>query len=152
MRLYSMPKIVLGPALVAVARHWPSACNMRSLGITAFFLVFYNGYVRPQASCADSYDLMQSCSGGDTIVMARNEVSACPARRAPSLPPALSRACIYAFHGAHGVRENERRRTLVSASSESLFSGSRLDSTAVMAAPVLIGLIALAHYPSFFVP
>ena len=133
---YSMPKIVLGPALVL----WLGIGLLPAIAlscITAFFLVFYNVYVGLK-QVAPIHTISAKLLGATPLQAAMK--FRLPAA-GPFVATGLSQGLIYAFHGA---MVGEITASNVGVGYLILFSGSRLDSTAVMAALVLIGLIALA--------
>lgn len=133
---YSMPKIVLGPALVL----WLGIGLLPAIAlscITAFFLVFYNVYVGLK-QVAPIYVISARLLGATPLQTAMK--FRLPAA-GPFVATGLSQGLIYAFHGA---MVGEMTASNVGVGYLILFSGSRLDSTAVMAALSLIGIIALA--------
>lgn len=133
--VYSMPKIVLAPALVV----WLGIGQLPAIvlsAVTAFFLVFFNLYLGlknvPQIY-TDTAALM-GASSLDTALKFR-----LPAASAYLLT-GIKQGLIYAFHG-----------TLVGEMTSSdtgmgyliLFAGSKMDSTGVMAGLCIVGLLAV---------
>ena len=132
---YSMPKIVLAPALVV----WLGIGQLPAVvlsAVTAFFLVFFNLYLglRNVPQVYNDTAALMGASAWDTALKFR-----LPAASAHLLT-GIKQGLIYAFHG-----------TLVGEMTSSdtgmgyliLFAGSRMDSTGVMAGLCIVGLLAV---------
>jgi NitT/TauT family transport system permease protein len=132
---YSMPKIVLAPALIL----WLGIGQVPAIvlsAVTAFFLVFFNLYLGlkniPRVY-ADTAALM-GASALDTAFKFRLPAAA------PYLAVGLSQGTIYAFHGAI-VGEMTASNTGIGYLI--LFAGSQMDSTGVMAGLCIIGILSV---------
>jgi NitT/TauT family transport system permease protein len=133
---YSMPKIVLGPALVL----WlgiGSAPAIALSSITAFFLIFYNVYVGLK-QIPPIYGITAKLLGASAFQTAIK--FRLPAASA-FIANGLSQGLIYAFHGA---MVGEMTASNVGVGYIILFNGARLDSAGVMTGLLLIGFIAFA--------
>jgi NitT/TauT family transport system permease protein len=131
---YSMPKIVLAPALIL----WLGIGQLPAIALsalTAFFLVFFNLYLglkNVPRSYTDTAALM-GASALDAALKFR-----LPAASA-YLATGISQGLIYAFHGTlvgEMTASNTGMGYLI------LFAGSKMDSTGVMAGLCLVGLLA----------
>jgi len=131
---YSMPKIVLAPALIL----WLGIGQLPAIALsalTAFFLVFFNLYLglkNVPRIYTDTAALM-GASALDTALKFR-----LPAASA-YLATGISQGLIYAFHGTlvgEMTASNTGMGYLI------LFAGSKMDSTGVMAGLCLVGLLA----------
>lgn len=132
---YSMPKIVLAPALIL----WLGIGQLPAIALsamTAFFLVFFNlhlGLKNVPRIYTDVAALM-GASARDTALKFRLPAAAA------YLATGISQGLIYAFHG-----------TLVGEMTSSdtgigyliLFAGSKMDSTGVVAGLCIIGFLAV---------
>jgi NitT/TauT family transport system permease protein len=132
---YSMPKIVLAPALIL----WLGIGQLPAVAlsaVTAFFLVFFNLYLGLKSVpriYTDTAALM-GASARDTALKFRLPAAAA------YLATGISQGMIYAFHG-----------TLVGEMTSSdtgmgyliLFAGSKMDSTGVLAGLCIVGLLAV---------
>src|SRR5882724_8396820 len=131
---YSMPKIVLAPALIL----WLGIGQLPAItlsAVTAFFLLFFNLYLglkNVPRIYTDTAALMGASSWDAALKFRLPAASA-------YLATGISQGLIYAFHG-----------TLVGEMSSSdtgmgyliLFAGSKMDSTGVMAGLCVVGLLA----------
>ena len=131
---YSMPKIVLAPALIL----WLGIGQLPAIALsalTAFFLVFFNLYLglkNVPRIYTDTAALM-GASALDTALKFR-----LPAASA-YLATGISQGLIYAFHGTlvgEMTASNTGMGYLI------LFAGSKMDSTGVMAGLTVVGLLA----------
>jgi NitT/TauT family transport system permease protein len=132
---YSMPKIVLAPALIL----WLGIGQLPAItlsAVTAFFLVFFNFYLglkNVPRIYTDTAALM-GASGLDTALKFR-----LPAASA-YLATGVSQGLIYAFHGTlvgEMTSSNTGMGYLI------LFAGSKMDSTGVMAGLCVVGVLAV---------
>ncbi len=132
---YSMPKIVLAPALIL----WLGIGQLPAIAlsaVTAFFLVFFNLYLglkNVPRIYTDTAALM-GASALDTALKFR-----LPAASA-YLATGISQGLIYAFHGTlvgEMTSSNTGMGYLI------LFAGSKMDSTGVMAGLCIVGLLAV---------
>ncbi|MGH6827269.1 ABC transporter permease [Methyloceanibacter sp.] len=132
---YSMPKIVLAPALIL----WLGIGHLPAVtlsAVTAFFLVFFNFYLglkQVPSIYADTAALLDA-SGLDTALKFR-----LPAASA-HLATGISQGLIYAFHGA---LVGEMTASDTGMGYLILFAGSKMDSTGVMAGLMIVGTLAL---------
>lgn len=131
---YSMPKIVLAPALIL----WLGIGQLPAIALsalTAFFLVFFNlhlGLNNVPRIYTDTAALMDA-SALDTALKFR-----LPAASA-YLATGINQGLIYAFHGTlvgEMTSSNTGMGYLI------LFAGSKMDSTGVMAGLTVVGLLA----------
>jgi NitT/TauT family transport system permease protein len=131
---YSMPKIVLGPALVL----WLGIGLLPAIALstlTAFFLVFFNVYTGLK-SIPQIYGITARLLGASPIQTAFK--FRLPAA-APYVVVGLNQGLIYAFHGA---MVGELTASNVGMGYLILFSGSRLDATGVMSGLIVVGVIS----------
>ena len=131
---YSMPKIVLAPALIV----WLGIGQLPAItlsAVTAFFLVFFNLYLglkNVPRVYTDTAALM-GATAWDTALKFR-----LPAASA-YLATGISQGLIYAFHG---TLVGEMTSTNTGMGYLILFAGSKMDSTGVMAGLCVVGLLA----------
>jgi NitT/TauT family transport system permease protein len=132
---YSMPKIVLAPALIL----WLGIGQLPAItlsAVTAFFLIFFNFYLglkNVPRIYTDTAALM-GASTLDTALKFR-----LPAASA-YLATGISQGLIYAFHGTlvgEMTSSNTGMGYLI------LFAGSKMDSTGVMAGLCVVGALAV---------
>lgn len=132
---YSMPKIVLAPALIL----WLGIGHLPAVtlsAVTAFFLLFFNFYLGLKtvpSIYADTAALL-GASGLDTALKFR-----LPAASA-YLATGISQGLIYAFHGA---LVGEMTASDTGMGYLILFAGSKMDSTGVMAGLLIVGVLAI---------
>jgi NitT/TauT family transport system permease protein len=132
---YSMPKIVLAPALVV----WLGIGQLPAIvlsAVTAFFLVFFNLYLglKNVPQIYNDTAALMGASAWDAALKFR-----LPAASAYLLT-GIKQGLIYAFHG-----------TLVGEMTSSdtgmgyliLFAGAKMDSTGVMAGLCIVGVLAV---------
>jgi NitT/TauT family transport system permease protein len=132
---YSMPKIVLAPALVV----WLGIGQLPAIvlsAVTAFFLIFFNLYLglKNVPQIYNDTAALMGASAWDAALKFR-----LPAASAYLLA-GIKQGLIYAFHG-----------TLVGEMTASdtgmgyliLFAGAKMDSTGVMAGLCVVGLLAV---------
>jgi len=132
---YSMPKIVLAPALVV----WLGIGQLPAIvlsAVTAFFLVFFNLYLglKNVPQIYNDTAALMGASAWDAAIKFR-----LPAASAYLLT-GIKQGLIYAFHG-----------TLVGEMTSSdtgmgyliLFAGAKMDSTGVMAGLCIVGILAV---------
>ena len=137
---YSMPKIVLAPALIL----WLGIGQLPAIAlsaVTAFFLVFFNLYLGLKNVPRIYTDVaaLMGASARDTALKFRLPAAAA------YLATGISQGLIYAFHG-----------TLVGEMTSSdtgmgyliLFAGSKMDSTGVVAGLCIVGLLAVLLDPT----
>jgi NitT/TauT family transport system permease protein len=131
---YSMPKIVLAPALIL----WLGIGQLPAItlsALTAFFLVFFNLYLGLKAVprvYSDTAALM-GASALDTALKFKLPAAAA------YLATGISQGLIYAFHGTlvgEMTASNTGMGYLI------LFAGSKMDSTGVMAGLCIVGVLA----------
>jgi NitT/TauT family transport system permease protein len=132
---YSMPKIVLAPALIL----WLGIGQLPAIALsalTAFFLVFFNLYLGLKNIPRIYADTAALMGAGPLATALKFQLPAASAY----LMTGISQGLIYAFHG-----------TLVGEMTSSntgigyliLFAGSKMDSAGVMAGLCIVGLVAV---------
>lgn len=132
--IYSMPKVVLAPALII----WIGIGTLPAItlsAITAFFLVFYNVYMGLKI-IPKSYDMTASILGANylqKIIKFRLPAAA------PFVATGLAQGLVYAFHGA---MTGEMTSSNIGMGFLIMYSGSTMDSTGVMAGLVIVAIIA----------
>jgi NitT/TauT family transport system permease protein len=132
---YSMPKIVLAPALVV----WLGIGQLPAIvlsAVTAFFLVFFNLHLglKNVPQIYDDTAALMGASAWDRALKFRLPAASV------YLLTGIKQGLIYAFHG-----------TLVGEMTSSdtgmgyliLFAGSKMDSTGVMAGLCIVGVLAV---------
>lgn len=132
---YSMPKIVLAPALILWVGIGQAPAIVLS-AVTAFFLIFFNLYLGLKTIpgiYADTAALM-GASVFDTAFKFRLPAAA------PYLAVGLSQGVIYAFHGTV-VGEMTASNTGIGYLI--IFAGSKMDSTGVMAGISIVATLAV---------
>jgi NitT/TauT family transport system permease protein len=133
---YSMPKIILAPALILWLGIGRAPAIVLS-AVTAFFLVFFNLYLGLKTIpgiYADTAALMDA-SPLDTAFKFRLPAAA------PYLAVGLSQGIIYAFHGTV-VGEMTASNTGIGYLI--IFAGSKMDSTGVMAGICIVAILAVS--------
>jgi NitT/TauT family transport system permease protein len=133
---YSMPKIVLAPALILWLGIGQAPAIVLS-AVTAFFLVFFNLYLGLETIpriYADTAALMDA-SPLDTAFKFRLPAAA------RYLAVGLSQGIIYAFHGTV-VGEMTASNTGIGYLI--IFAGSKMDSTGVMAGICIVAILAVS--------
>ena len=133
---YSMPKIILAPALILWLGIGRAPAIVLS-AVTAFFLVFFNLYLGLKTIpgiYADTAALMDA-SPLDTAFKFRLPAAA------PYLAVGLSQGIIYAFHGTV-VGEMTASNTGIGYLI--IFAGSKMDSTGVMAGICIVAVLAVS--------
>lgn len=132
---YSMPKIVLAPALIL----WLGIGQLPAItlsAITAFFLVFFNLYLGLK-NVPRVYTDTAALMGASRLATALKF-------RLPAastyLATGISQGLIYAFHG---TLVGEMTSTNTGMGYLILFAGSQMDSTGVMAGLCIVGLLAV---------
>jgi len=132
---YSMPKIVLAPALIL----WLGIGQLPAIAlsaVTAFFLVFFNLYLGLKNVPRIYTDLaaIMGASARDTALKFRLPAAA------TYLATGISQGLIYAFHGTlvgEMTSSNTGMGYLI------LFAGSKMDSTGVVSGLCIVGLLAV---------
>ena len=132
---YSMPKIVLAPALIV----WLGIGQLPAIvlsAVTAFFLVFFNLYLglKNVPQIYNDTAALMGASAWDAALKFRLPAAAA------YLLTGIKQGLIYAFHG-----------TLVGEMTSSdtgmgyliLFAGAKMDSTGVMAGLCIVGVLAV---------
>jgi NitT/TauT family transport system permease protein len=132
---YSMPKIVLAPALIL----WLGIGQLPAITLaaaTAFFLVFFNLYLglRHIPKIYTDVAALMGASATDTALKFRMPAAA------DYLATGIKQGLIYAFHGA---LVGEMTSSDVGMGYLILFSGSKMDSTGVVAGLCIVGLVAV---------
>jgi NitT/TauT family transport system permease protein len=140
---YSMPKIVLAPALVVWLGIGQLPATVLS-AVTAFFLVFFNLYfgLKNVPQIYNHTAALMGATAWDTALKFRLPAAA------PHLLTGIKQGLIYAFHG-----------TLVGEMTASdtgmgyliLFAGSKMDATGVMSGLCIVGLLAVVLTRAFTV-
>lgn len=132
---YSMPKIVLAPALIL----WLGIGQLPAIALsalTAFFLVFFNLYLglkNVPRIYTDTAALMGASSLATALKFQLPAAST-------YLMTGISQGLIYAFHGTlvgEMTSSNTGMGYLI------LFAGSKMDSAGVMAGLCIVGLLAV---------
>ena len=132
---YSMPKIVLAPALILWLGIGQAPAIVLS-AVTAFFLIFFNLYLGLKGIprvYADTAALL-GASALDTAFKFRLPAAA------PYLAVGLSQGIIFAFHGTI-VGEMTASNTGIGYLI--VFAGSKMDSTGVMAGICIVAILSV---------
>lgn len=132
---YSMPKIVLAPALIL----WLGIGQLPAIALsalTAFFLVFFNLYLGLKNVPRVYGDTAALMGAGPLATALKFQLPAASAY----LMTGISQGLIYAFHGTlvgEMTSSNTGMGYLI------LFAGSKMDSAGVMAGLCVVGLLAV---------